>query len=113
MPFKDAEARRAYDRERRRLERAGLPTRLSQRPTAPALADLRLDTAKDVVAMLRTELSTFLAVKGLPPSERLRGAVMAGTTLLRAFEQVDMVARLEALEARMGAPSPRLRSVGG
>ena len=96
MPYKDPEKRRAVQRECQRARRTSTP-----RQPLPALGELRLETAKDVIAMLKTELSTFLRKKGLEPSERLRGAVMAGTALLRAFEQVDLLERIEGLEARL------------
>lgn len=99
MPYKDPEKRRAVQRESQRVRRGG-----SQPPRQPlpSLQALRLESAKDVIAMLRTELSTFLGSRNLLPSERLRGAVMAASALLRAFEQVDLVERLEALEAQAG-----------
>ena len=101
MPYKDPAKRKAVQRESQ-ARRRGLQPR---RQPLPALAELRFETARDVIAMFQAELSTFLASKGLQASERLRGAVMAGSALLRAFEQVDLVERLEALEAQ--APSLR------
>lgn len=97
MPFTDPEKRRACQREYQRRRRGASTRRLS----LPALAELRLETARDVIELIKGELATFLASKALPPSERLRGTIGAAGTLLRAFEQVDLVDRLETLESRM------------
>jgi hypothetical protein len=98
MPYKDPEMRRASNREAQR-KRRGVS---APRHTLPALAELRLETARDVVNLLRNELALFTLNDDLEPGERLRGVVGACGTLLRAFEQVDVVERLERLEALTG-----------
>jgi hypothetical protein len=98
MPYKDPEMRRASNREAQRKRRGASAPRHS----LPDLVELRLETAKDVVSLLKHELALFTASDGLDPGERLRGVVGACGTLLRAFEQVDVVERLERLEALTG-----------
>lgn len=109
MPYKDKDKRRAVQRESQRKRRDGS----TPRQPLPALEELRLDTAKDVITLLKGELQRFTHETALDPGERLRGVVGACGTLLRAFEQADLVERLEALESRMGEPTPGLRAVGG
>jgi hypothetical protein len=96
MPYKDPEKQKAAAREAQRRRRGNAS---SPRHTLPALAELRLETARDVVNLLRNELVLFTMNDDLEPGERLRGVVGACGTLLRAFEQVDVVERLERLEA--------------
>jgi hypothetical protein len=98
MPYKDPEMRRASNREAQR-KRRGVS---APRHPLPALVELRLETAKDVIALLRNELALFTASDDLDPGERLRGIVAASGALLRAFELADVTERLERLEALAG-----------
>jgi hypothetical protein len=100
MPYKDPEKQKAAAREAQRRRRGNASS--PRHTTPPALAELRLETAKDVVNLLRNELVLFTMNDDLAPGERLRGVVGACGTLLRAFEQVDVVERLERLEALTG-----------
>jgi hypothetical protein len=95
MPYRDPEMRRASNREAQR-KRRGVS---APRHPLPDLAELRLQTARDVVNLLRNELALFTASDDLDPGERLRGVVGACGTLLRAFELADVTERLERLEA--------------
>lgn len=106
MPYKDESKRKAAQREAQRKRRAGS----TPRQPLPELEELKLESARDVVFLLRAELERFTRTKGLEPGERLRGVVGACGTILRAFEQGDLVARLEALEALQ---APALKICGG
>jgi hypothetical protein len=106
VPYKDESKRKAAQREAQRKRRAGS----TLRQPLPELAELKLESARDVIALLKAELERFTRTKGLEPGERLRGVVGACGTILRAFEQGDLVARLEALEALQ---APTLKLCGG
>jgi hypothetical protein len=108
MPYKDESKRKAAQREAQRKRRVN-PASTPRQPL-PELQELKLESARDVVFLLRAELERFTKTADLGPGERLRGVVGACGTILRAFEQGDLVARLEALEA---ASAPALALVGG
>ena len=96
MPFKDPEARRAYQRERARLRRAG-------RADAPARAELhavvRIGTARDVLEVLDEQLNAVRLDGSLGTIERARCIGGRAGVLLRAIETAGLEARMEALEA--------------
>jgi hypothetical protein len=99
MPYRDPEMRRASNREAQRRRRGNASAR---RHPLPSLSELRLETARDVINLLRGELVLFTMNDDLAPGERLRGVVGACGALLRAFELADLTERLEALEALTG-----------
>ena len=104
MPFKNPEKRRASVRESVRRHRAAGGCKPQRKPL-PDLAELRLETARDVVEALRDEWSAVRRDKAVGTLERARVSGFLASVLLRAFEQVDLVERIEALE--QGVPPQR------
>lgn len=99
MPYKDLEKRRAAVREAvKRHRAAGLDKPIRKPGVLPELAELRLETARDVVALLRGQVEAVLADGSIPTVERARTISLLAAGLLRCFEQVDLVERLEVLE---------------
>ena len=96
MPYRDLDKARDYQREYRRIQRAGECTTPS---TTPLPVPFRLKTAADVIALLEEQIG---AVREDPDAGTLEKArcvgYLAGISL-RAIEAGDLAARLEALEA--------------
>lgn len=95
MPFKDPQRRREYQRERARLRRAG-------RADAPVRVDLptevRIETARDVLAVVAEQLNLVRMDTALGTIERARCVGALAGVALRAVETADLEARLESLE---------------
>ncbi len=100
MPYKDAESRRAYDREYKRTARAGGgPTPGQTVVPMP----FRLKTAADVLALLAEQVR---AVRDAPEAgtlERARCVGYLAGVALKAIEAGDLAARVEAVEAVLKA----------
>lgn len=100
-PFASIQKRQAAQREYAKRKRAGesLSRRLS-----PALADLQLATARDALNVLRGELQRVVDLCTEEDSaivmNRARCVASILVTALRAIEIVDLLPRLEALEAQ-------------
>lgn len=96
MPFRDPERRREYQRERAQLRRAG-------RIEAPAKAVLpepiRVQTARDVLALLAEQINLLRSDLSLGTVERARTLGALAGVALRAVETADLEARLAALES--------------
>lgn len=100
MPFADPERRRAYQRERQQLRRAGR----SDAPPKVTLPDpIRVQTAKDVLGLLAEQINLLRADLGLGTVERARTLGSLAGVALRAVETADLEARVEALEAVLGS----------
>ena len=92
MPFKDPEARRRYDRERKRLLR-------SQQDTRPGLAiPVRLKVAEDVEALLDEAVRTIRADRKAKGVERARALTQVASVALRLIEAHSLGERLDAVE---------------
>ncbi len=95
MPYKDPNRRRAYQREYRRMQRAGG----SQTPGQTLIPlPLRLQTARDVLALLEEQVN---AVRDEPVAGTLEKARTVGYLAgiaLKAVEVADLSARVEAVE---------------
>lgn len=95
MPYKDSEKQRTYQREYRRLRRAG-------ESTTPKLVALpptfRLKTAADVLALLSEQIVTVRSDDESTALERARVIGYLGSVALKAIEAGDLAARLEAVE---------------
>ena len=95
MPYKDPEKRQAYQREYKRMQRAG-----SGQTPGQTLVPLpfRLKTAQDVLALIEEQVN---AVRDEPEAGTLEKArcigYLAGIAL-KAVEAADLSARLEAVE---------------
>ena len=100
MPYRDPERRALYQREYKRLKRAGE----CQTPSQTLIpAPFRLKTAHDVLVLLGEQVQ---AVRDEPAAGTLEKArcigYLAGVAL-KAIEAGDLTARLEAVEAVLKA----------
>lgn len=95
MPYKDPEAARAYQRQRKRIERAGGCT--THVPPVPL--PFRLKTAADVIGLIEEQVGAVRAADDATTLEKARAVGFLAGVALRAIEAGDMAARLEALEA--------------
>ena len=104
MPFRDPERRRAYQRERAQLRRAG-------RADAPAKASLpapvRIQTARDLLGLLEEQLNALRGDPALGTVERARSIGSLAGVALRAVETADLEQRVEALEAVLAGRTRR------
>ncbi len=100
MPYRDAERRRAYDREYKRIARAGGgPTPGQTRLPQP----FRLKTAADVLALLEEQVAAVREDPAVGTLERARCVGYLAGVGLKAIEAGDVAARLEAVEATLKA----------
>ena len=95
MPYKDPEAAREYQRDRKRIERAGGRTTHVQ----PVPLPFRLKTAADVIGLIEEQVGAVRAAGDATALEKARAIGFLAGVALRAIEAGDMAARLEALEA--------------
>jgi hypothetical protein len=104
MPYKDPEKQRQYQREYKRARRHGSRTPPG-RVTLPA--PFRLRVAQDLVGLLEEQID---AVRTDPCAGSLEKARCIGSLVsvaLRALEQRDLTARVEALELVLKGRSRR------
>jgi len=96
VPFADPERRRAYQRERQRLRRAG-------RSETPVQVELptafRVQTARDVLALLEEQINAVRADPTVSTLERARCVATLAGVALRAVEAGEMAERVAAVEA--------------
>ena len=95
MPYADADTAREYQREYRRLSRAGECTSLS---TTRLPSEFRLRTARDVLALLDEQVAAVRNDAEAGTLEKARTIGYLAGISLRAIEAGDLAARLEALE---------------
>jgi len=97
MPFADADRARAYQREYRRMQRAG------QNGTTPSTTPLplpfRLKTAADVLALLEEQVQAVRADTEAGTLEKARAVGYLAGVALKAIEAGNLAARIEMLEA--------------
>ena len=100
MPYADPKKQRDYQREHKRLQRAGdcrTPCR------TPLPVEFRLKTAADVLALLEEQVAAVRDDEDAGTLEKARCVgYLAGITL-RAIEAGDLAARLEAVELTLKA----------
>jgi hypothetical protein len=65
--------------------------------------EVRVTTAKDVLAVIESQIGEVLADGELGTAERARTAATLCSVALRAIEQADLAARVEALERALEA----------
>ncbi len=99
MPYKDPDAARAYQRDRKRIERAGGGTT----HVHPVPLPFRLKTAADVIGLIEEQVGAVRAADDASTLEKARAVGFLAGVALRAIEAGDMAARLEALEAVLKA----------
>ena len=93
MPYKDKDDRRRYDRDRRRLERAGQRTNVIE--ITPAT---RLRVVEDVEAVLSRAVGLVMGDKGARGTDKARALTQIAGVALRLVEANELADRLEALE---------------
>jgi hypothetical protein len=101
MPYADPDRARDYQREYRRIRRAG--DECTTPGTTPVPLPFRLQTAADVLTMLEDQAT---AVCDDPKAGALEKARVIGFlcgVTLKAIEAGDIAARVEALEANLKA----------
>ena len=96
MPFSDPSKARDYQREYRRMRRAG------DSCTTPGTSQIpltfRLQTAQDVLDLLEDQVGALLEDEDIGTAERARTVgYLAGVTL-KAIEAGNLAARIEMLE---------------
>lgn len=104
MPYKDVNLQRKAVREsvrRKRLAGTDASRTRGKTRTLPTLVPVRLDTARDVLGILRGQLDAVLGDQDLSTIETARAACLLCGTVLRAFEVCDVQERLDALEAEV------------
>ena len=95
MPYRDPEQRTAYQREYKRLQRAGE----CQTPGQTLIpAPFRLRTAHDVLALLGEQVQAVRAEQDAGTLEKARVIGYLAAIALGAIEAGDLAARLEAVE---------------
>jgi hypothetical protein len=101
MPYKNPERQRAAKAEHARRQRAARvePKRGTRAPLISG--ELRLATARDVLAVIESQVAAVLADQTLGTAERARTAATLAGVALRAIEAGDLTGRLEALEAHL------------
>jgi hypothetical protein len=95
MPFKDAEMRRAYQRERARYRRAGDTASTPSSHLLPL--DIRIRAAGDVLELLGEQVALVRAAEA-GTLEKARTIGFLCGVALKAIEAKDLAGRLEALE---------------
>ena len=97
MPFADPDKAKDYQREYRRLRRAGEPC--TTPGTTPVPLPFRLQTAADVLALLEEQVEAVRADKEAGALEKARAVGYLAGIALRAIEAGNLAARIEMLEA--------------
>jgi hypothetical protein len=95
MSYKDPQQQRTYQREYKRLRRAGD----CQTPGQTQIpADFRLHTAQDVLELLSEQVAAVRADNDVSTTERARTVGYLCAIALRAVETADMAERIDAIE---------------
>lgn len=95
MSYANAEQQRSYQREYKRLKRAGS----CQTPGQSQLpAEFRLRTAEDVLDLLAEQVEMIRQDKEVATTERARAIGYLCGIALRAVEVADLADRLESME---------------
>ena len=95
MPYKDAVQRQAYQREYKRLQRAGS----SQTPSQTLVPlPFRLKTAQDVLALIEEQVNAVRDESEAGTLEKARTTGYLASIALKAVEVADLSARVEAME---------------
>jgi hypothetical protein len=96
MPYADPLKARVYQREYRRLRRAG-DTRTTP-GTTPVPPAFRLQTAQDVIDLLQEQVAAVRAEKQAGTLEKARTIGYLAGIALKAIEAGNFAVRLEELE---------------
>jgi len=95
MPYKDPEKRQAYQREYKRMQRAG-----SSQTPGQTLVPLpfRLKTAQDVLALIEEQVNAVREEPEAGTLEKARAIGYLAGIALKAVEVADLSGRVEAVE---------------
>jgi hypothetical protein len=95
MPYKDPEKQQAYQREYKRMQRAG-----SGQTPGQTLIPLpfRLKTARDILALIEEQVNAIRDEPEAGTLEKARTIGYLAGIALKAVEVADLSARLEAVE---------------
>ena len=95
MPYQDPEKRRDYQREYKRMRRAG-----SSQTPGQTLVPLpfRLKTAQDVLALIEEQVNAVREEPEAGTLEKARTVGYLAGIALKAVEVADLSGRVEALE---------------
>jgi hypothetical protein len=96
MPIADPDRAREYQREYRRLRRAGDPCTTPRTTRLPV--EFRLKTAADVLALLDEQVAAVREDLEAGTLEKARTIGFLAGVSLRAIEAGDLAARIEILE---------------
>src|SRR5262249_47834560 len=96
MPYADTERGRSYQREYRRLRRAG--DTCTTPGTTPVPLPFRLQTAADVLALLEEQVAAVRAEREAGTLEKARTVGYLAGVALKAIEAGNLAARIEILE---------------
>ncbi|MCI0704594.1 MAG: hypothetical protein L0241_26355 [Planctomycetia bacterium] len=96
MPFANRERARSYQREYRRLRRAG--DRCTTPSTSPIPTAFRLQTAQDVIDLLEEQVTLVRAETEAGTLEKARTIGFLAGIALKAIEAGNLAARIEMLE---------------
>jgi hypothetical protein len=103
VPYSDRDRQRAAQPEHARRKRA-TSVEPSRRTTGPLVSgEVRIATAKDVLNVIESQIAEVLADDNLGTAERARTIATLCGVALRAIEQADLAARVEALERALEA----------
>jgi hypothetical protein len=95
VPYKDPEKRQAYQREYKRMQRAGS----SQTPGQTLIpTSFRLKTAQDVLVLIEEQVNAVREESEAGTLEKARAVGYLAGIALKAVEVADLSARLEAVE---------------
>ena len=95
MPYRDPEKQRDYQREYKRMQRAG-----SSQTPGQTLVPLpfRLKTAQDVLALIEEQVNAVREEPEAGTLEKARAIGYLAGIALKAVEVADLSGRVEALE---------------
>jgi hypothetical protein len=96
MPFADHGRARDYQREYRRLRRAG--DFCTTPGTSPVPLDFRLKTAADVIELIEEQVAAVRAEPAAGTLEKARTIGFLAGVALKAIEAGNVAARIEMLE---------------
>ena len=100
MPYKNRESNRTYQRDYKRLHRAG-DCRTPGQTQLPS--EFRLQTAQDILALLAEQIGAVRAEPSAGTLEKARVIGFLAGAALKAVEVSDLSSRLEAMEAVLKA----------
>jgi hypothetical protein len=103
MPYANPDRQRAAKREHARRKRAAgvEPKRGTRVPLVSG--EVRIETARDVLAVIEGQVASVLEEEDLATAERARTIATLCGCALRAIEAADLAARVEALERALEA----------